>query len=164
MTQFHDHHAEDYEDYEGSPDGKDLYDAHMEGLATLQSVNNIDTLAMELLVVRQMFPALEKKIFDALETVEFQLSCRMDRLQEDIYTNGDALVKHLCLHPDDFDTQKQVEELNEYDDIEKYAENWQGIETVVAIQTDDGKQAEIKFPSLESALKFCGPNVNTKGK
>ena len=30
MSQSYDHHAEDYEDYEGYPDGRDLYDAYME--------------------------------------------------------------------------------------------------------------------------------------
>jgi len=146
MSQYHDHHAEDYEDYEGYPDGKDLYDSYVE---------------------RTMKPSLDEQ----MNSPEFRLTSLEISVNNWIPTlqKMEKKIKELekavfGARLDDFDTQKQVEELNEYDDIEKYAENWQGIETVVAIQTDDGKQAEIKFPSLESALKFCGPNVNTKGK
>lgn len=117
MTQFHDHHAEDYEDYEGSPDGRDLYDAYVEATMKPSLDEQMETpefkmasLALELTCIRQTIKVLERKLYDALEAVEYQLSIRTDRMQEAIDLQSEAIVNHIYGEPDDYDTQQQIEE------------------------------------------------------
>jgi len=117
MAQFSDHHADDYEPYEGYPDGKDLYDAHMEMTMKPSLDEQMETpefkmasLALELTCTRQMIKSVERKLYDTIEAVEFQLSKRMDRMQETIDLQSEALVNHIYGMPDDYDTQRQIEE------------------------------------------------------
>ena len=117
MSQYHDHHAEDYEDYEGSPDGRDLYDAYVERTMKPSLDEQMDSpefkmacLALELTCTRQTIKVLERKLYDALEAVEYQLSVRMDGMQEAIDLQSEALVNHIYGEPDDYDTQRQIEE------------------------------------------------------
>ncbi len=115
MAQFSDHHADDYEPYEGHPDGKDLYESYIESTpewnAQFETPEyKIAAVALELTCTKQMFKALERKLYDTIEAVEFQLSKRMDRMQEEINITADALVSHAYPEPDDFDTQRQIEE------------------------------------------------------
>jgi len=107
------------------PDGRDLYDAYVERTMQPSLDEQMDSpefkmasLALELTCTRQTIKALEKKLYDTIEAVEFQLSKRMDRIQENIDLQADALVKHIYPEPDDYDTQRQIEE-------ELPAEFWQ---------------------------------------
>lgn len=102
---------------ECAPDGRDLYDAYVERTMQPSLDKQMETpefkmasLALELTCTKQMFKALERKLYDTIEAVEFQLSKRMDRMQEEINLTADALVSHAYPEPDDFDTQRQIEE------------------------------------------------------
>lgn len=117
MMQHYDHHAEDYEPYEGYPDGKDLWEAHVEATMKPSLDEQMETpefkmasLALELTCIRQTIKILERKLYDALEAVEYQLSVRTDRMQEAIDLQSEAIVNHIYGEPDDYDTQQQIEE------------------------------------------------------
>jgi len=154
MSQFSDHHADDYEPYEGHPDGKDLYDAHME---------------------MKMIPSLDEQMsspefrLKSLEMWVHNWTPRIQQMEKDIASiNSHLFPKEieevdraaawnaLCARinevsePDDFDTQAQVEE-------ELPPEFWE--EEVTQLTTvnftlENGTVFEMKFPNLESALKF----------
>jgi hypothetical protein len=118
MVQFSDHHADDYEPYEGHPDGKDLFDAYVERTMHPTLDEQAETpefkmaaLSLHVTCLQQGIKALEMKLFKALENSEFHLGNRIDRLQESLTIQGEALVNHIYGCPDDYDTQQQVEEL-----------------------------------------------------
>jgi hypothetical protein len=102
---------------ECAPDGRDLYDAYIERTmkpSLDEQMNSpefkIASVSLELTCTRQMIKALERKLYDTIEAVEFQLSKRMDNIQEDIDLQGEALMAHMYPEPDDYDTQRQIEE------------------------------------------------------
>jgi response regulator RpfG family c-di-GMP phosphodiesterase len=120
MVQFSDHHADDYEPYEGHPDGKDLYDSYVEMTMkpTLDEQMNspefqLAAVDLHVTCLQQALKVLETNLFNALETVEFQAHTRMDRMQEEIQLIAEAVTSLECCEPDDYDTQEQVEEYSE---------------------------------------------------
>lgn len=99
------------------PDGKDLYDAYMERTMKPSLDEQMDSpefkmacLALELTCTRQTIKVLERKLYDTIEAVEYQLSVRMDRMQEEIQLIAEAVTSLACCEPDDYDTQRQIEE------------------------------------------------------
>ena len=103
---------------ECAPDGKDLYDAYVERTMKPSLDEQMDTpdfkmasLALELTCTKQMLKVIKNKLYDTIEAVEYQLSIRMDRMQEEINLIAQAVVSLECCEPDDYDTQQQVEEL-----------------------------------------------------
>ena len=115
MVQHSDHHADDYEPYEGHPDGKDLYESYIESTpewnAQFETPEfKIAALSLELMCAKQMIKHIERKLYDTIEAVEYQLSVRMDRMQEEIQLIAEAVTSLACCEPDDYDTQRQIEE------------------------------------------------------
>lgn len=154
MSQFSDHHADDYESYEGHPDGKDLYDTHME-------MNMVPSLDEQMSSPEFRLQSLEMWIHNwtpRIQQMEKDIASINSHLfpKEIEESDRTAAWNALCARvngvsePDDFDTQTQVEE-------ELPPEFWE--EEVTQLTTvnftlENGTVFEMKFPNLESALKF----------
>ena len=117
MSQSYDHHAEDYEDYEGYPDGKDLYDSYIETTMTPSLDEQMNSpefkmaaLSMKVTNLEYIIKRKEEKLRRIMEEVEVFLSNRMDKIQRDIDLVQEAMIKHIYGAPDDYDTQRQIEE------------------------------------------------------
>jgi hypothetical protein len=165
MVQFSDHHADDYEPYEGHPDGRDLYDAHIEAtmhpsLDEQMSAPEFRLSSLEMWVhnwtprIQQM----EKNIQEIRNQIIPALDKHPDKLCEaEKQAAWDALCAKVCgepvivvPQPDDFDTQQQVEEELPPNFWEEEATQL----TTVSFTLQNGTLFEMRFPNLEEALKF----------
>lgn len=102
---------------ECAPDGKDLWEAHIERTmkpSLDEQMNSPEfkmaSLSLELTCTRQMIKAIERKLYNAIEASEFYLSKCIDGLLKDLDLQAEALVNHIYGEPDDYDTQRQIEE------------------------------------------------------
>jgi hypothetical protein len=169
MVQFSDHHADDYEPYEGYPDGKDLYDAHVEmtmnpSIDEQMSTPEFRLSSLEIWIhnwtprIQQM----EKDIADIKNGLSLEKVYKTEQREfseAEKQAAWDALVsktqiksenKEFSNQPDDFSTQPQIEEELPPDFWEEEVTQL----TTVSFTLQNGTVFEMKFPNLEEALKF----------
>ena len=136
MSQFRDHHAEDYEDYDGYPDGVDLcgvyIDDYAETLSTI--IERLDTLE------KIVFPVEEEEKQAKWDKLMQRANCTPDNC-------ADCAWNITC--NDDYDTQPQVEETLPPDFWED-----KGPLSTISITLENGSVAELNFSSLKEAMEF----------